>query len=46
MSIMARYKNYDDKDENDYNPNEAWDAWDMEREDDDNGEWVGDMYND
>lgn len=40
---MARYKNYDDEDENDYNPNEAWD---MDREDDDDGEWVGDMYND
>lgn len=43
---MARHKNYDDEDENDYNPNEAWDAWGMDREDDDDGEWVGDMYND
>lgn len=44
---MARRKDYyDEEDDNNYNPNEAWDAWGMEKEDDDDGEWVGDFYND
>lgn len=27
-------------------PNDPWEAWDMDRDDDDDGEWVGDIYND
>ena len=47
---MRNKKDYDENEDdfivdNDY-PDDAWDAWGIDREEEDDGEWVGDFYND